>query len=141
MNKNTKVLLMAVVIILVALVSFNLNDLTGMVSSDITTLIVSPTVVNFEKYDAAKMITVGVSPSKPNGVNKKVEMYKCKNEKCTSSIKFGSETANICTDSTCYSKVTISYRLDSGLKTGTYYFQAEKDGKIFISNTFDIKHI
>ena len=141
MNKDTKVLLMAVVIILVALVSFNLSDLTGMqIRSDVTTLTVSPITTTFERYDTAKMITIRVLPA-DNGVDKKIEMYKCKNEQCTTSIRLGAETANICTSSTCSEDVTVSYRLDSGLRVGIYYFQAEKDGEKFISNKFEIKHL
>ena len=142
MNKDTKILLMAVVIILVALVSFNFNDITGRIisNSEVTTLAVSPTKIDFGPNDIAKMITIRVSPGF-NGINKKIMMHRVETGGYDSQIT--SETANICTDSLCYDDVTISYRIDSGLKDGKYYFKAEREnmGKVFVSNEFEITHI
>ncbi len=136
MNKDTKILLMAVVIILVALVSFNLSDLTGKAVSDITTLTVSPTIINFGLHDSAKMITIRVSPSK-NGIDQRIQMYRKEWD-----TQVSSETATICTDSICYDDITISYRVDSRLRDGRYYFKAERENKnqAFTSNIFEIRH-
>ena len=142
MNKDTKVLLMAVVIILVALVSFNLNDITGRIinGSEVSTLTVSPTIITFGNNDAATMITIGISPG-TNGLDKKILMYKVRTGGYDTPID--SKTANICTDSICYHDVTIGLRVDSGLKDGKYYFKAERENmdKEFVSNHFEVKHI
>ena len=141
MNKDTKVLLMAVVIILVALVSFNLSDLTGKIisKSEISTLTVSPTIITFGIHDSATMITLRISPGR-NGVNQKLQMYEVKT---SGNIQIDGETANICTDSICYDDVTISYRVDAGLRDEKYYFKAERENtdESFISNEFEIKHL
>ena len=121
MDKDTKVLLMAVVIILVALVSFNLTDLTGKVTKGSTaTITVSPSVVTFAKNEVAKMVTIKVSPGK-EGINRKLEFYIVRSG--STDTRVGTESVNICRTSTCYEDVTVSYRLNSGL-SGKYYFIA-----------------
>jgi hypothetical protein len=140
MNKDTKVLLMAVVIILVALVSFNMSDLTGKIikNSENAQLIISPTLVTFGKHDTARMITIQVSPGK-NGINQKLWLYRGDGR----NTQADSTTVNICTSSICYDDVTVSYRVDAGLKDGKYYFKAEREntGQKFVSNEFEVKHI
>ena len=142
MNKDTKVLLMAVVIILVALVSFNLSDLTGRIinGSEVSTLTISPTIITFGNNDAATMITISISPG-TNGLDKKILMYKVRTGGYDTPID--SKTANICTDSICYHDVTIGLRVDAELREGEYYFKAERENmnKEFVSNYFEVKHI
>jgi hypothetical protein len=140
MDKDTKVLLMAVVIILVALVSFNLSDLTGkVIKSDTTTISVSPISFTFGKHDHARMMTIRVSPGK-NGIDKRLVMVESKRSGYDTQIS--SETVRICGDEICYDDVTISYRVDSGLKEGRYYFKGKRQntGQVFTSNKFEISH-
>ena len=139
MDKDTKILLMAVVIILVALVSFNLSDLTGKVTKgDKTTIVVSPTVIEFGLHDTAKIVTIRVSPGK-EGIRDKLQMYREKPGGYDMALS--SETVTICKGSQCYDDTTISYRIDAELIKGGYYFIAKnRDGDVVgKSNTLTIK--
>jgi len=139
MDKDTKILLMAVVIILVALVSFNLSDLTGKVTkSDKTIIAVSPSVLTFGLHDSSKIITVRVSPGE-GGIRKRLLMYRVKTGGYDSVV--GSETVSVCNRDICYDDVTVSYRIDAGLLEGRYYFaaKARKGEQVGKSNILEIR--
>jgi len=133
MDKDNKVLLAAVLVILVALVAFNFGDITGKAVKDSTVIAVSPTVVKFGEYDTVKMVTIKVMPGE-DGVDTKMSLYK------VDGFKVGGETVNICTESICREETTLTYKLDSGLEAGKYYFKAEREqkGRVFKSNSFEI---
>jgi len=134
MDKDNKVLLAAVLIILVALVAFNFGDITGKaVKDDGTVIAVSPTTVKFGEYDTMKLVTIKVIPGK-DGVDTVMSLY------MVDGFKVSGETVNICTDSICREEATLTYKLDSELKPGKYYFKAERvqKGKTYKSNSFEI---
>ena len=138
MDKDTKVLLMAVVIILVALVSFNLNDLTGKVTTNNqASITVTPTLLTFAKNEAVKVLTINLDLG-TNVVDQKVYLYK------ESGIRVGSESLILCRSSSCGQKDINSmyrYSINAGLNKGRYYFVARdrKNNIVAESNKFMVQ--
>lgn len=133
MDKDNKVLLSAVLVILVALVAFNFGDITGKAVESNTVIAVSPTSVSFGEYDTIKLLTIKVSPGK-DGVDTKMYLHQ------ENGFRVGGETVNICPDSLCYDEVTLTYKLDSGIESGRYFFKAEREqkGQTAQSNVFEV---
>ena len=69
MNKDAKVLLIALVIIIVGALSFNYTNITGKTTSDYTTITISPNIVKAGEY-----INLDINPGL-RGVFSEIEVY------------------------------------------------------------------
>ena len=146
MDKDTKVLLMAVVIILVALVSFNLNDLTGKPTLNVgsasvsgASITVTPGSVSFG-WNVEKMpLTVRVDLGS-NVADTKMNLYRCNPGEVEQ--KLGSHSIpKICGGSTCSGSSVRTYYADVGLNDGYYCFIAKKGSNVVaVSNRFIVAH-
>jgi hypothetical protein len=138
MDKDTKVLLMAVVIILVALVSFNMSDLTGKASSTAAVsgirITVEPASVTFAKNDAAKIVTVRASLGS-NKVEDNLQLYNAQ-----TNTRLGGKDLSLCRSSNCRQtdlQPSYQYSISANLKGGSYYFAAKQGANtVARSNTF-----
>ena len=121
---ENKTWIVVVLIILVALVAYNFKGMTGEITKEqITKITVNPTKVSFGKYDTMKLLTIKVDVGSV-GVDKWLRLYKVTP---TGSVRVGSESITICNKNICYDDVTLTYKLSSGNKAGTYFFRAERD--------------
>ncbi len=139
MDKDTKILLMAVVIILVALVSFNYADLTGDITkSGTSSMKVSPSTITFIKYQTKALITIELLVNEP--VENEMYLYK------VGSGKVGNQKITLCRSSTCSQadlEKSYNYYLNSDLRDGIYYFVArgrQFNNIVATSNKFTIVH-
>ncbi len=137
MDKDTKILLMAVVIILVALVSFNLSDLTGKVTSSSSITVSSPTgtTITFGKYDSMKIVSLNINVGS-EAVRNQVDLYRESGArvgqtfKIDKSMSVGSMISN--------KRVSTTYSIGSDLDANNlirYYFGAKnKAGDVVLTS-------
>lgn len=124
---ENKTWIVVVLIILVALVAYNFKGMTGEITKDqVTTITLSPTKVSFGKYDAMKLLTIKIDIGSI-GVDKWLRLYKVNPIDPTKSSRVGSESIAVCNKDVCTKDVTLTYKLNSGLGDGTYFFRAERD--------------
>ena len=86
MNKDTKILLVALVIIVVGALSLNYTDMTGKTISDYTTIAVSPKIIK-----AGESLTLDITPGK-QGVYSEIEFYRVGEN----DMRLGEYTPEIC---------------------------------------------
>ena len=98
MNKDNKVLLGAILIILVALVSFNFGDITGKAVSEGSIVAISPKTVTAGEY-----INVYVKPGS-KGVEKLAYIYR------EGDIRMAG-TISLCRTSKCEEEVDVKYKI------------------------------
>lgn len=135
MQEDRKVLFLAALIIVVAIVSFNLN-ITGKVTScdKSMSIVVGPSVVEFGKYDASKIINVAFKEIGNRGIDSDIKLYKA------NGVRVENNALKVCKKYICYDDVTSSYRVSRNLVGGEYYFEASRDrGDCkYKSNTFKV---
>lgn len=148
MNKDTKVLLMAVVIILVALVSFNLSDITGRQVSNMprsASVTVTGVPITFAKYQSQATINVGISIS-GGQVGNRLYLYR---ESEVKNVKMSSQYAiSLCTGSYCKKddlKSTYTETISPSLADGRYYYvltgSVSVNDVVATSDKFTVKHL
>lgn len=98
MDKDNKILLSAILIILVALVSFNFGDITGKIVKDSTVVAVSPSEVTAGEY-----ITVYVNPGS-DGVKNVAYVYRENDVRIPATI-------NLCGSSKCEDEISVTYKI------------------------------
>ena len=96
MKKDVKILLTALVIIIIGAVSFNYADITGKITSDYTTMTISPKLVK-----AGGVIHITVDPGL-QGTYQEIEFYRAHND-----LRIGGQVAKVCETTKCYEKTTI----------------------------------
>lgn len=135
MNENTKILFLAALILVVAIVSFNLN-ITGMASKGKTSITVTPANIVFGKYDSMKTISVAFKGIGTKGIDEQANLYRETGE------RIGQYGFEICGESTCYKDVTKQIRIGADLEAGKYYYKAQnaRTGEEFKSNLFTVKY-
>ena len=135
MNENTKILVLAALVLVVAIVSFNLN-ITGKVTdcNDNTRIIISPTTLTFDRYDTAKSIVVSFEGIDSRGLDRDIDLYK------ENGARVETNFMRICSDYQCREDVTKSETLSVRYKGDTYYLQATRtnDGCVYTSNKFTL---
>lgn len=98
MEKDNKILLGAILIILITLVSFNFGDITGKVVKEGTVVSISPATVTAGDY-----ITVYVKPGS-KGVESSAYFYRIDGTRIPATVK-------LCGESRCTKETTIRYKL------------------------------
>lgn len=136
MNENTKILVLAALVLVVAIVSFNLN-ITGKVTdcNDNTRIVVSPITSTFDRYDTAKTLTVSFENVDSRGLDKDIDLYKA------SGARIQKNFMRMCRTNPCTEDVTlITDPISVNYKGNTYYLQAERkiDGCAYTSNEFTL---
>ncbi len=100
MNKDIKILMVALIIIIIGAVSFNYVNITGKTTSDYTTMTISPKLVK-----AGEMVHITVNPGL-QGTYQEIEFYRVHND-----LRVGRQLAKICKAAKCFEKTTISYKI------------------------------
>ena len=134
MEKDNKILLGAVLILLVAMLSFNFNSLTGKVTSkegSDASISVSPTNVYFTREDlyrgTAKLVTVEVNV-KDGEIENKLDLYEGNSKIGSQSRKICGGRASYCNAASKPYQVTFSFDVDDATQEGRmYHFRAESD--------------
>jgi len=135
MERNNRVLLMAVLIMLLSLVSFNFNreDVSGRSVAGGGTISVSPGVVNFYRaggdgnYNGA-LITVTAKGT----VDRNLYVYR------SNGARLGSYSADVCGSRSRCDGGTDTIRLKSDLPDGYYYVQGPVNGVVERSRDFRV---
>ena len=140
MESNNKTLLIAVLIILLALVAFNFNKISGRVAGDADiSVAVSPKIIEFDRYDAAKTITITVDAGSI-GVDKDVRLFRIADS--GRKYRMGSPRWNLCNGNICTGKISKNLRLSASLGSGDYFFRLRRSNYDIVvdSNRFTIRH-
>lgn len=143
MNENTKILVLAALVLVVAIVSFNLN-ITGMASKE-TSITVSPAKVVFAKsgtgvQSTSKMVSVVFKNIDDMGLDKGVDLMNADND-----VKLVEDIMTICNRNTCTDDAVRQLRISAEFIGGSYYLKAENEigfnkPKILVkSNTFTVE--
>lgn len=143
MEQNNKTLLVAVLIILLALVAFNFNKISGRAvgdGSDVS-VVVSPSIVTFNGDETTKFITVTVDTGSV-GVDSQLELF---------SVVGGlrervSISDTLCgTKSICNGVVSKQFLIPSRVESGDYVIGVERSNSAYgfkvDSNIFTINHV
>ncbi|MBI2671590.1 hypothetical protein HYX16_01520 [Candidatus Woesearchaeota archaeon] len=145
MEKDNKILLGAVLIMLVAMLSFNFDSITGKAagSGSGVSVSVDPSRLYFsaeglERGSLPVTVTVRVKDGYvENGLDSGgLELFRANGK------RIGGRGADICRTSSKCGKgtYTILYKFDSGLEEGDYYFQVSKRpsllGTVYSKETF-----
>ena len=147
MENNNKTLLIAVLIILLALVAFNFNKISGSVSQDLLDIgiVVSPTVIKFDRDDGAKIITVTVNAGNigldGEGLDKQIELYEVENTGRRDRV--AGKTWNLCNTNICTGTISKNLQVGAEVPSGRYVLRLERDNydiEVY-SNEFIIRHI
>ena len=136
MEKNNKILLFAVLIILVALVYFNFNTISGKTPYGNSILIsVSPAYIDFSGGSTQKPVTVVVDAG-DIGADTKFYLY------YEDGSRYGGFSDNLCTDSICYGIITKTTWISSSIDSGQYFFEITRDnyGLQANSNLFEVNN-
>jgi len=145
MEQNNKTLLIAVVIILLALVAFNFNKISGRAvgdGSDVS-VVVSPSVVTFSGDETAKQITVTVDTGSV-GVDNELGVYSVENG---NTYRVGSGlTDKLCgTKSQCTGVISKQMLIPASIDSGNYLVRVERDNPSYNfkvdSNIFRVNHV
>ncbi len=106
MNKDIKILLVALIIVTIGAVSFNFVNITGRTFDDAindhTSITVSPKAVK-----AGEFIYFNVYPGK-QGVYQEIEFYRANND-----LRLGGYKDNVCKSSKCFEDVIVEYKIIS----------------------------
>ncbi|MEK6952907.1 MAG: hypothetical protein AABX29_07885 [Nanoarchaeota archaeon] len=143
MEQNNKTLLVAVLIILLALVAFNFNKISGRAvgdGSDVS-IVVSPSVVTFSGDETGKFITVTVDTGGV-GVDSQLELF---------SVVGGlrervSISDTLCgTKSLCNGVVSKQFLIPARIPSGDYVVRVERSNPSYNfkvdSNVFTVNHV
>lgn len=140
MENNNKTLLIAVLIILLALVAFNFNKISGRVvgEADIT-VAVNPTVIDFGRFDAAKTITATVDGGSI-GIDKRIQLYEVEGSRKN---RVSGQSWTLCNRNICTGKISKNLRISSNLDSGIYVLRLERNNYDIVvdSNVFRVRHI
>ena len=132
MKKENRILLAALaVFVLLIIVSFNNDGITGLAISDVsvTKLEVSPKVVS-----VGDNVFISVYPGK-DGVNEKVSFYQAEDNLRKYSVN------EICNNYVCFKDASFSFYVPSSWEYGVYYIQVYDYGiKDFVRVEFTIKN-
>ncbi|MBI2498632.1 hypothetical protein HYV88_00145 [Candidatus Woesearchaeota archaeon] len=143
MEQNNKTLLVAVLIILLALVAFNFNKISGRVvgdGSDVS-VVVSPSIVTFSGDESAKFVTVTVDTGSV-GVDSQLELFSV-----NSGLKERvSISDTLCgTQSICNGVVSKQFLIPARVQSGDYIIRVERSNPSYNfkvdSNIFTINHV
>jgi len=152
MEQNNKVLLLAGLIVLVAIVSFNFNGITGKAVSDISVEVEEASLVfhrdidgRMANYEApSKFVTVNINT---NGelIDRQIDLYKIGNNGKDNKVGTASSKMS-CSTSRCQGQFTHRLRIDQAVaevqqKDSEDYFvrvYQDKTRQSFNSNTFKI---
>lgn len=137
MEKDNKVLLGAVLILLVAMLSFNFNSVTGNVTNkeDHATVSVNTNTVYFSQEDLNNrptkpvMVTVRVDSGQ---VENQITLYRATGEKTNKREKVCESKTN-CESGKTY---TVEFGIGTDLEEGDYYFTVEGHKEQLNGNTF-----
>ena len=144
MERNTRVLLFAVLIILLLLVALNFRELTGKVSLvNSATIDIKPKIVECAIYDRTKVINIEVD-SGAIGLDRGFYLYENRGEgEKTYTKRISGSSSTLCNDNTCKGKVSKNYRLSCDeLSSGEYLFKFTRDNynMEIQSPVFTLKH-
>jgi len=151
MEKDNKILLGAVLIMLVAMISFNFDSITGKAAGSGSGVSVSadPSRLHFSYEDleiGTRIVTVNVRVKDgylDNSDDEGLELYRASGE------RIGGKGASLCgTKSRCGKDdiKTIAYKFSSELEEGNYYFQVttkpgfNKNRETFKSNLVRVSY-
>ncbi|MBI2498631.1 hypothetical protein HYV88_00140 [Candidatus Woesearchaeota archaeon] len=127
MERESKIILGAIILILIAIFSFNL-DITGLSVKEFSGMRISPKVVK-----SGSMILIMVYPGL-GGVNNNLNFYNAEDDLRKASIE-------LCDgDYKCSEETTISYWVPNNWKPGVYHVKVyDYNRKGFIMEDFTIK--
>ncbi|MEK6952906.1 MAG: hypothetical protein AABX29_07880 [Nanoarchaeota archaeon] len=127
MERESKIILGAIIIILIAIFSFNLG-ITGFSVKEFSNINISPKVLT-----SGSMILITVYPGL-EGVNNNLNFYNAEDDLRKASIE-------LCEgDYKCSEETTISHWVPDGWKPGVYYVKVyDYNRKDFIMEDFTIK--
>ncbi len=145
MEQNNKTLLIAVLIILLALVAFNFNKISGKVvddGSDVS-VVVSPSLVTFSGNEVVKQVTVTVDTGSV-GVDNQLDLYSVK-EGYTNRVGSGVSDKLCGTKSICTGVISKQFLIPSSVDTGDYLIRVERDNPSYNfkvdSNIITVNHV
>lgn len=150
MNENSKILVLAALVLVVAIVSFNLN-ITGKVGAEGKTMITVPSKVVFERsggsiVNAARVVNVAFKNIGSEGLDSHVDLRYADDD--TIAV---SRIMTICNRATCEDDVVRPLKISAGLASSKqgevveYYLQAQnkvgfnKPEIVVKSNTFTVE--
>ncbi len=121
MEQQNKTLVLAVLILLIAIVSFNFTGMTGeMIGNKITTITLDKTSVL-----PTETITLEIVPGS-EGVDTDIDIYRADTE-----YRYMQSTATVCKYYKCEDTSTVKFKVLDSFEPGTYYFRvydlAKKD--------------
>ena len=126
MEKDNKILLGAVLIMLVAMVSFNFNSITGKATTSSGVLVsAAPSELYFSYDDLAnkpsKVVKVKVEVDS-QGIENQLDLYRSNGE------RIGGQGRELCRSSNnCRKGVyTVDFRIPSSLQEGSYFFRVQR---------------
>lgn len=118
MEKDNKILVGAVIIILVALVAFNLSKITGQVTKETTTITVNPKIIG-----AGDIISISVVPGSEGAENEMRIYYEDENGNLIRKVQ--QHEMDRKTGGRLTRGITFSYRTYSTWVDGKYYVVVE----------------
>ncbi len=145
MAEKNNFLLIVTVIILLVLVALVLNNLTGLVTSDVEAkLETNPNALTFSRYDNSHVVAVSVD-SGSDKVGRNFVLKAAKNGEAV-------ESGALCDDVTCEGKISKNFIINRNIESGDYYFEIDRicnDGHLecealnpkIRSSILEIKHI
>ena len=145
MDRNTRILLFAVLIILLALVALNFNSLTGKVlSNQKIDIDIQPSVIECGPYDRTKIVNIVVSPG-VMGIDNTFSLYEVRNVKGKELWRrLGGSTDHLCRNAVCKGDISKNYKIPcDDFASGRYGFKFSRDNyhTELPSPLFTIKHI
>ncbi|MEK6934247.1 MAG: hypothetical protein AABW46_00030 [Nanoarchaeota archaeon] len=139
MEQNNKTLLIAVLIILLALVAFNFNNISGRPVSDVSdaSISASPSVVTIDDRTGSGTNVDLVVDTGSVGLDKRVYLHRADGS------RMGTVTETLCTASSseCNGVISKRFFIPSSVPSGEYYISGSKDTAIVNSNTFSVRHV
>lgn len=155
MEKDNKILLGAVLILLVAMVSFNFSSLTGNAATTSSgsgvTVSVTPTDVFFSKEDTTRTVTVKVRTDDKE-IENYLYLFRSNGERVGNKVVISGCNKSYCktTKENPSGMHTQVYQLSKNLLEGDYYFRVQRSRgsllgsaysrEVFNSNMFSITH-
>lgn len=138
MNKDSKILLIALIIIFIGAFSLNYTNMTGKsykdIASDHTTISVSP-----RERTAGETITIDIDPGL-NGIYSEIEIYRVDEN----DIRLGRYTYDICesdkhpcVSNRCYERITVDYPISKSWDNNNEW-HSTVSSKTYYARVYDI---
>lgn len=130
MKQENKILVWAVLILLIAIVSFNFTGMTGMGTGGnrITTIILDKTYAL-----PSETITLTIIPGS-KGVDTDIDVYKADTDR-----RYMQSAAQVCRIYKCKDIGTVKFKLIDSFEPGTYYFRLyDLYGKEYVNAYFTV---